>query len=244
MSWMSENRGWLERARRRWAPRPAVPFTIRVWFSSPIAWSSDGVKLDGLLQRMVVERETDLPADDVFAECPRGLHPEIQIPIADVTIAGLPIACASWGMPPPIACESIRWRRKRARPEVMGGDRLLIAGGPFKSHNIPVQTLVTPWLDFYVVGTPSLVRDLMGDITALGRGYASGLGMVLGVEYMPDRAERALSHRGEPMRALPLGEGCPLLCDPIVDERPTRAPYWLGKGLALCAIPALRLGNQ
>jgi hypothetical protein len=84
---------------------------------------------------------------------------------------------------------------------------------------------------------------LLAEAIALGRGYASGLGMILGVEYLPDPEERSLSHRGEPMRALPLGDGCPLLRDPIVDERPTRAPYWAGKGVTLCAIPALRIGR-
>lgn len=240
-AWLAANGGWLDRA-RRWAPRERRPFTVRMWFSSPVAWSSDGVKLEGLIQRMVVERETGRSSDDVFAECPRGSDVEIQIPIVDVEIAGLPIAMCSWGMPPPIACESLRWRRKRARPEVMAGDRLLVAGGPFKSHNIPVQTLVTPWFDFHMVGDRERVRDLLGEAAAIGRGYASGLGSILGLEYLDDPAERSLAHRGEPMRALPLGDGCPLLRDPIVDERPTRAPYWAGRGMALCAVPAIRLG--
>lgn len=239
MNWLARQ-GWIASARERWAHRERQPFTVRTWLSSPIAWSADGVKLDGLLQRLVVERETGMLADDVFAECPKDVTVDIPIPVADVTMAGLPIACASWGVPPPIACESLRWRRKRARPEAMSGDRLLIAGGPFKSHNIPVQTLVTPWLDFHLEGDLDRVRDLLADATAIGRGYASGLGTILGIEYLPDPARRSLAWNGRPMRALPL-QGLPLDA-PIVDERATRAPYWKGRGTVLCAVPVAALG--
>lgn len=244
MSWLAHNRWWIERARERWVPRAPRPFVARVWLSSPVAWSEYGVQLDGLLQRLVVEMETGLPADDVFAECPRGEHVDIQIPVADVMIDGLPIACASWGTPPPVAAESIRWRRKRARLEAMSGNRLTIAGGPYKSTNIPVQTLVTPWLDFYLIADQEPVRDLLGEALGIGRGYSSGLGTILGVEYLPDPEERALVWQGRPMRSLPLGPGCPPLRDPICAERSTRAPYWSKKGVRVCAVPNLTLGVQ
>lgn len=239
--WLAKNEGWLANARENWRPRKVKPFTVRVWLSSPVAWGADGVKLDGYLQRLVVERETGYTADDVFAECPLGVDVDIPIPVADTVLAGMPIAKASWGIPPPIACEGIRWRRKRARPEVMSGDRLLIAGGAFKSHNIPVQTLVTPWLDFHLEGDQDAVRDLMGDAIAIGRGYSSGLGSILGVEYQPDPSRRSLVWQRKPMRVLPL-EGLELE-SPIVDERSTRAPYWKGRGTVLCAVPVIALGE-
>lgn len=238
MTWLEANQWWLDRA-REWAPHRAEPFTVRMWLSSSVAWSAQGIQLDGLLQRLVVEREAGLPSDDVFAECPRGLHPEIPIPVADVTIAGLPIACASWGMPAPVAAETLRWRRKRARLDAMSGRRVTIAGGPFKSTNIPVQTLTTPWLDFHLVGDRERVRELLSDAIAIGRGYSSGLGTILGIEYLPDPEERALAWRGQPTRALPLGNGCPPLVDPIVADVSTRAPYWAGKGRCHCAVPVL-----
>jgi len=242
VSWLDDNTAWLARA-ERWRASKSKSFTVRVWFSSPVAWSDNGVQIDGLLQRLVVERETSRLSDDVFAECPRGLNPEIPIPVADVEIMGLPIACASWGWPPPIAVESLRWRRKRARLEAMSGGRLTIAGGAFKSTNIPVQALTTPWLDFHLAGDAALVRDLLGDATAIGRGYSSGLGTILGVEYMPDPEERSLAWKGEPMRSLPLGKGCPKLNDPICGEKATRAPYWANKNVCVCAVPRVALGT-
>ena len=242
MTWLDDNQPWLDRAREHWAPRRRDPFRVRVWFSSPTAWCSDGVQIDGFLQRLVVERETGVSADDIFAECPRGVHPEIQIPVVDVSIDDHPIACASWGMPPAVAVESLRWRRKRARLDAMSGNRLTIAGGPYKSTNIPVATLATPYLDFHLVGDMDRVRDLLGGATAMGRGYGSGLGTILGIEYTSERDPRALVWDGEPMRSLPLGPGCPELRDPVVAEQTTRAPYWAGKGTRLCAVPQIVLG--
>lgn len=241
MSWLDENQPWLDRARERWEPRDPEPITVRVWLSSPIAWGERGIQLDGLLQRLVVERETGLPSDDVFAECPRGTHVDIQIPVVDVTIAGLPIARCSWGVPAPIAAESLRWRRKRARLEAMAGNRLTIAGGPYKSTNIPVQTLVSPWMDFHLVGDRAAVRDLLADATGLGRGYSAGLGTILGIEYLPDPDDRSLVSNGKPMRAIPIGAGAPHMVNPFCMLTSTRAPYWAGRGRCVCAVPATRL---
>lgn len=242
MTWFADNRAWLGRAREQWAPRASAPFRVRVWLSSPIAWSSYGVQLDGFLQRLVVERETGLPADDVFAEIPREVEVDIPIPVTDVMVAGLPIACCSWGMPPRIAIESLRWRRKRARLDAISGARITVAGGPYKSHNIPVATLVTPYLDFHLVGDLERVRDLLGEAHAMARGYASGVGRILGLEYGADPAVRALVWEGQPMRSLPLGEGMPALEDPLVAEVSTRGPYWKGRGVRLCAVPSIQIG--
>lgn len=241
MTWLDRNQAWLASAQTHWAPHTPEPFTARVWLSSPVAWGERGIQLDGLLQRLVVERETGLLSDDVFAECPRGTHVEIAIPVADVTIASLPIACCSWGVPAPFAAESIRWRRKRARLDAMSGNRLTIAGGAYKSTNIPVQTLVTPWLDFHMIADHAMVRDLLSDATAIGRGYSSGLGTILGIEYLPDPESRSLAWRGQPTRAIPLGPGGPELQDPYCMLTSTRAPYWAGKGRVVCAVPKTRL---
>lgn len=241
MTWLAQNRGWLEQARARWAPRDRQEFTVRMWLSSPVAWSEHGLQIDGLLQRLVVERETGMPSDDVFAEYPRDAGVDIQIPVVDRMVGDLPIACSSWGVPAPGAAESLRWRRKRARLEVLSGNRVTIAGGPYKSTNIPVQTLVTPWLDFHMVGDLARVRDLLGEASAIGRGYSAGLGTILGIEYLPDPEDRSVVWRGQPMRSVPLGHGAPPMQDPLVMFANTRAPYWARKGRTLCGVPSTRL---
>lgn len=240
MTWLDDNRWWLDRARERWAPSVVEPFTLRVWFSSPVAWSRNGLQVDGYLQRLVVERETGMPSDDVFAHAPRTVDADITIPLRHVRMGAFDVACASWGMPPEVAVESIRWRRRRTRVEVLGMDKVVVAGGAFKSTNIPLPTLTTPYLDFYLSGDRAKVRDLLADATALGRGYAAGYGTILGIEYLPDPEDRSLVWRGAPTRHLPMVAGCPPLEQAFyVEEKPTRAPYWAARNMALCAIPVV-----
>lgn len=242
MTWLADNQWWLDAARARWLPTTITSFCVRVWFSSPVAWSRDGLQLDGYLQRLVVERETGMPSDDVYAECPRNLDTNISIPIRHVPIGPFEVACASWGMPPAIAVESLRWRRRRTRVDVLGMDKVVVAGGAFKSTNIPLPTLSTPWLDFYVSGDEAKVRDLLSDATAMGRGYGAGYGTIFGVEYLPDPEDRSLAWNGRPMRHLPMFAGCPPLTEEFyVDEKPARAPYWMARNVSMCAIPVIHL---
>ena len=240
-TWIDKNRSWLERARAEWSPDVEEPFQVRVWFSSPVAWNRDGIQLDGYLQRLVVERTTGEAADDVFAEAPRGVDADITIPVRHVSMGGHSIACASWGWPPDITFESLRWRRRRTRVDVLGLDKVVVAGGAYKSTNIPLQTLTTPWLDFFLIGDLAKVRDLLTDACGIGRGYSAGYGTILGMEYSPDPEGRALVWNRRPMRSLPLGDGCPELDPTLVDEKPTRAPYWAARNLALCALPHLQI---
>lgn len=242
MTWLDDNRWWLDHARERWRPDAVEPFCVRIWFSSPVAWSRNGVQLDGYLQRLVVERETGLPSDDVFTHAPNE-DVGITIPVRHVQIGVHEVACASWGRPPPIAAESLRFRRRRTRVDVLGLDKVVVAGGAFKSTNIPLPTLATPYLDFYLSGDKAKVRDLLADATAMGRGYGAGYGTVLGVEYLPDPEDRSLVWRGAPMRHLPMLPGCPTLTgDFYVEEKPVRAPYWAVRNVAMCALPVIHLG--
>lgn len=251
MSWESDNAGWLARAALRWSPKNVEPLKLRVWLSSPLAFDgATAITIEGPLQFAVICRETGRLPDDVFHGAPRdGLIP-IAIPIEDVEIGDHTIACASWGIAPPIAVEAVRWRRKRARAEFCGQAKVLIKGGPFKALNIPVGALVTPWLDFYVRGDRALLTDLCRDVQGLGRDSTKGMGTVLGVEITSDPEDRSLLFGGAPQRALPLmldgGEYDPRSLAPDTwDERETttRAPYWKQSSLTLCAVPALSIGS-
>ena len=250
MSWLVDNAGWLARA-ARWAPRTVEPLHLRAWLSSPVTWDgSVPITIEGPLQFAMIGRETGRLPDDVFNGAGRDTLIELPIPIADVTIGERLIACASWGAAPVIAIEAVRWRRKRAREEALGvPGRLLIKGGPFKSLNIPVGTLVTPWLDFYVRGDRALLEDLCRDVQGLGRDSTRGLGTVLGIEISSDPDDRSLLYRGAPQRALPIvcdgGNYDPRSLTPDTwDERETttRAPYWKQASLALCAVPIVSVG--
>lgn len=251
MNWIEHNRGWLARA-ERWRPRTVSPLRVRAWFSAPVVWDDrDPITLEGPLQFVVVVRETGRLPDDVFDGIERDGVVEIPIPVEDVAIDGRPIACASWGFPPWCAVPSVRWRRKRARAEAYNVTRLQVAGGWAKNLNIPVGTLTTPYLDFYVRGDRAQIEDLLRDMGGLGRDSTRGLGTVLGYEVTPDPDDRSLLFQGGPQRAIPIvmdgGAWDVRSYDPgRFEERPmtTRAPYWATTATeTICACPSLRIAH-
>lgn len=252
MTWLDDNAPWLDRARARWSPRGVLAWRLRLWLSGPVAYDGrEPLTLEGLLQFVVVWRETGRSPDDVFAGIPRNGIVDVQIPIVDVTIGGEPIAACSAGWWPSIAEEGIRFRRKRADADAYGLDKLMVNGGWGKSLNIPVATLVTPYIDFYLLGDRALLDALLLDAGGLGRDSTRGLGTVLGWEWGADTEDRALLHHRAPQRVLPrvengsrfdvrkLGAG-------TFDERvaTTRAPYWVQSRAKLCVVPVQRVGLE
>lgn len=253
-SWLDANRAWLARARERWAARPehVEPLTLRMWLAAPIAWDGyDGLTLEGALQCAVVVHETGRLPDDVFAGCPRDLSiadGDIAIPIADEVIHGHRVACASWARPSRDAVETVRYRRKRARVDVMpGSGKLLIAGGPFKSLNVPVPTVTTIYLDFHVRADRERLESLLHtEALTLGRWRSAGLGVVRGTEVLSDPEDRSLTWRGTPQRSIPVrdAQDAERYAAPY-DLRPatTRAPYWHRRSETLCVVPMQRVGD-
>lgn len=251
MGWLADNASWLARA-ERWRPRVVEALRLRVWLSSPIAWDGyDPIMIDGALQFAVVMAETGRLPDDVFAGFDEGTNVDIPIPIEDVVIDGRKVACASIGIPPRIAVETMRWRRKRVRAEQMGVDKLLISGGSFKALNLPIGTLSTPWLDFYVRGDRALILRLLDDLPSLGRDASRGLGTVLGIEVDEDPEDRSLLYRGRPQRCLPvvMDGGDYDVRSYVPDsfearEAGVRAPYWHARNRAEAAVPSLRISGM
>lgn len=227
-----------------WRPRAVEALRLRLWFSAPVAWDTyDGTTIEGALQYAVVIRDTGRMPSDVFSGCPRDRFVDIPVPIADTTIAGLPIACASWGQPAPEASEGVRYRRKRARVELLrtpgGRGNVVTGGGPYKSLNVPTCVLATPYLDFFVRGDRALLVDLLRDVGAVGRCRAGGLGAVLGAEISEDPEDRSLVWRGRPQRTLPATDQEYEPGSYVVREAGTRAPYWHRTVRTLCVVPSL-----
>ncbi len=240
-AWAAAQAPWLARAAAWWAPRESACLTLRAWFQAPLAWDAyDGLTLEGTLQAIVVLRATGEMPDDVFADAPRAAGVDIPIPIVDVTLGGLRIACASQAQPAAGAAESTRWRRKRAR-DVLNLRGFNTSGGAHKSLNLPTHTLVTPYVDFHVVGDARRLVELLPDASEIGRSRAGGLGAVLGWEVLLDLDGRSLVWGRRPMRVLPAVPEVLVQLDPgAFDIRPanTRAPYWHRRSQAVCVVPA------
>ena len=251
MTWTDDNAPWLSRAHRNWSPYAHRPWRLRLWFASPIAHDGrEPITLEGLLQFIVVWREAGRSPDDVFAALPKAETVDVPIPIADVQVGDEPIACVSAGWWPAIAEEGIRFRRKRADVDALGVETIMINGGWGKSLNIPVATLVTPYLDFALRGDRGKLDALLADAGGLGRDSTRGLGTVLGWEWAEDADDRSLLYRGAPQRVLPrVEDGSPFdvraLAAGSFDERvaTTRAPYWIQKRARLCVVPVQPIGE-
>lgn len=253
MAWIDEQQRWLGVAAEHWLPRAAEPLCLRIWLrSAGVSWDPyDGLTIEGALQSAVVALEAGAPADDVFADCPPGLFVDIPIPIADEERTGRKIACASWAQPAPTAAETMRYKRQRARPENMptpGGMGIINTGqGEYKSSQIPVPTLSTPYVDFFVRGDRERISVLVRDLSAIGRARSGGGGAVLGTEILPDPEDRSLRWMGRPMRSIPVADEHEAAitfeaCSYDLREQTARAPYWHRSSRTLCAVPVPRLG--
>lgn len=245
-AWLKANKPWLQRA-ERWLPVERDKVRIRCWLGSPIFWDGfEPIQLEGALQYAVILRETGRTPDEVYAGIGEGWAPP-PIPVASMDrIHGRPpMHLASSAVPSPRAVESKRMRRKRARTDVLGvKGKLQIAGGWAKSLNIPQPTLVTPYLDFYVMGDPGLLTDLMRDVPALGRDHSRGLGTLVGFEIESTRIGPVVSD-GRLMRPVPvefrIGNGA-VPIDPstyMIRECGYHAPYWHRASRTNCMVPLL-----
>lgn len=235
-------RAVTERMRDRFAARRCDPLRLRVHLESPPAWDpARPLRIEGALQYAAILRVCRLMPDELFAGY-AGPAVELPIPVADVTMCGRPVACASQAIPCPSSRLGKRLRCRRTRAEAIGRPTVMTNGGEYKALAIPIPTLDAPWLDFFVRGDPDRLADLCRDLHSLGRDGPRGLGVVHRVEIDDDPNDRSLVYQRRPQRPLPVEDehAAALLYDPTsYDLRPTttRAPYWRRDSLALCAVP-------
>lgn len=239
---------WLPQAKQHWLPRPdhVAAYRVRVWFQSPIAYDPYyPLTLEGALQHEVILRTTGRLPDDVFADY-RGPLVDIPIPIVDVDRAGRKVAACSVAQLAPGAHESVRRKRKRGRYELyaMPGGRGLLktSEGSMKSLDVPIQTRVSPYVDFFCVGDGQRLKSLLPTLYRLGRCRGGGLGAVVGCELDLATEDRSLTYRGAPQRILPVASGEDAAREFTagsyeVRECGTRAPYWHRGSWTLAAVP-------
>lgn len=251
--WRSDNAAWLSAAQAQWAPTSSEPCRIRLWLGAPVAWDGyTAVCLEGALQWAVIMLMTGMAPDHVYSGIGRGwCPPPIPIDHLELTdVDGVPrtIARCSVAQPAPVAHETMRFRRKRARVEPLGiPGTIVTAGGWAKSLNIPVPTLTTPWLDFYAVADISRLRELLPHAPGLGRDTKRALGVPVGWEVSPMTEDRSLAYDARPMRVLPImPAGHPFSPERFaagtfdVREHGTHAPYWHQASRARCVVPRLQ----
>lgn len=253
--WLAESERWRASAAANWSVRDnaSEPCRIRAWLGSPVAWDGyTAVCVEGALQYAVVLLESGQVPGEAYASIGRGWCPP-PIPIADVTVIDatgryMEIACCSVGISPPIAHETMRVRRRRARVDALNVPGILgTAGGWAKALNIPVPTLSTPWLDFHAVADVERLRSLLREVPNLARDAKRGLGSVIGWEVETTKVEQWLAQDGRLMRILPVCSDSSVLAPDMFDpssfdlrESGTRAPYWHEASRTTCIVPRLQ----
>ena len=248
MSWDSDNRWWLDAARKRWSPVSPEPLVLRAWLDAPVACDGyDPLTIEGALQHAVCMRETGRLPDDVYEGCPLNASLEstdIAIPIVDTVVDGLSIANVSIGW---FAVDAISTRRqgwKRARADNYGRDLVRLSSAENKTQEVSRATMTASYTEFFANADRSKIEDLLRDIDALGASRSGGLGGVHGWEVLSCSVKAwFVGPGGRLMRALPLTDATNRATWADVREATLRAPYWHPRTRRTCMVPIQRIGE-
>lgn len=106
--------------------------------------------------------------------------------------------------------EDVRWYHKRFRDQVAG--RVVgkvptsTASGRFKDWRLPLVVTLAGELTWWAVGDPERVRDLLADVTQVGKKRSQGEGVVVGwdvIDAGPPEWEPIVWHDGRVARPIP-----------------------------------------
>lgn len=188
-------------------------------------------ELEGIVQHVAIGLVAQRPPSDALG----GLTEDtiIPSPIEHLTVAGEPIACCSWGVPAEGAHkQGVHVLRRRTDADGMNLARVQINHGEYKTLQVPLSILTTPYVDFYVRADRERLEALRPWMGSIGRGGAFGLGLIQQVEIAEDIEDRSLSWRNRPQRPIPLTNEGPLRARSFepgsyeVRPQAVRAPYW------------------
>lgn len=212
-----------------------IPLRVTAQLWAGVLMPDRPIALDGLLGYAAWLR-TGLPP----AQTPDEIV-DLEIPLQKDPTGRFYLA--SFGM-----CEMekhvVRYVNRRAPIEQMQmwGLRmsLTLSAGANKSYRIPhyVARLVDDRLTWWCVGDEAQVRDLLRDVSYLGKKRAVGLGRVKSWHVEPTEPWEGFPVLldGRPLRTLPADyPGIEAECELSVDR--LTPPYWLPVGRELCAVP-------
>lgn len=105
---------------------------------------------------------------------------------------------------------------------------ITVAEGPYKGYQMPVFTRHALTVRWYAVGDIERVRDLLSDVTHVGKKAAQGYGRINQWEVEPFPHDWSVRRDGKPTRAIPAQGGV------LYGVRP---PYWRTANQVECALP-------
>ena len=163
-----------------------------------------GIALDGLLaSQLWVEHLTSTPADRIAWPSETDQPPDLDLPLArcarpaDVEDWHWAATCAD---PAPTGHRVTRWWTEHADipalTSLIGGPPSVSSRqGRYRDRHMPVHVLVTPWLEWWAVGDPEKIHDLLSPLPAVGKYRRHGEGVISHWEVTPiDRDPHDAGH--------------------------------------------------
>lgn len=212
----------------------AEPLRCRAWLlHSRVAYIgyTGLTEFEGLAQHIAIALVSGIAPSEALG----GLTEDVVIPspIEHMDVAGEPIACCSWGVPAEGATkQGVYILRRRPDAEGMNLARVQINHGEYKTLQVPISILTTPYVDFYVRADRERLEMLRPWMLGIGRGNAFSLGLIQQVEITEDTEDRSIAWRNRPQRSIPMTAEGPLRARSFeqdsyeVRPEPIRAPYW------------------
>lgn len=216
----------------RWMARPdrLTPVAITAELMSPIACDEAmPLMLDGALQHAVIVMATGCEPSDLFAGFVGQV--EIPIPIAEeaVFVDGLqfrvPRCSQAFFSAPTIP--TVRMVRRTSDVEAMGVSTVNISFGEYKSHLLPMASIVTPWATWYAMADVERLMEVLPHVLAIGRTRSHMMGAVSSWSIDELAEDWSWEYHGNPTRPLPARTG---------PRMGFRAPYWLPANATTCRV--------
>jgi len=226
--WTNEH---IEAARARWTSPDVRPLQVTAVLRSMIETNESApLMLDGLVDFAVVQDITQQTPSDVFSGFRGRAEIPSPIPKARVTVRGeeylVPMASQAFYPAPPEP--GVRQTKKTSDVEAMGMKAVNTSFGPMKSYVVPRAGLHVDWCSWFVVAAPDLLMEALSEISSIGAGRGSGLGVIEKWIFTEIEEDWSMRYQGNPTRPVPSEQGRAMAS--------YRAPYWQrGRGFqAVC----------
>jgi hypothetical protein len=213
------------------------PLKITAILENGICGNSPYFPLDGALQLAAVKREygEDLPPVEKGIIYPSNMPLEIRYP--DSPYWYYAISFAQYEE----RTKYIQYWHKRFREKYLDlldpgrKSRIDTQSGPYRAYRMPLITYVVSELEWYAIGDPDGIADLLSDITYLGKKRAYGNGRVLEWKIEPISEDWSEIKDGRWTRAIPHHHFENKLMDWI--RTGYRPPYWHPSCIEMCTMP-------
>jgi hypothetical protein len=187
---------------------------VTCWLASPLA--GEPPKLDAILEWELAFRIGMKHARKLTRDVPLSEIERPPIPLAQRTIAGHDVYCASDPIMTPPLAEWVDYQNKRIDTDLVAlllrseeRKNLLVASGPYKMRHVPIRVRLIERVAWFVRGDRAEINKLLKSIHCLGKFRGIGYGLVDRWEYEETADDWSIyaEQHGKPvlMKTLPTG---------------------------------------